>query len=82
MTAHSRSPTFYGRERTITAADGVSKRHATQVRSQHYSHPQRTEHSVRGERYFVSEASVYRLLKAHDLITSPAFSGMTAADEF
>ena len=25
------------------------------------------------ERYFVSEASVYRLLKAHDLITSPAF---------
>jgi hypothetical protein len=24
--------------------------------------------------YFVSEASVYRLLKAHDLITSPAFS--------
>ena len=27
------------------------------------------------ERYFVSEASVYRLLKAHDLITSPAFIG-------
>ena len=27
------------------------------------------------ERYFVSEASVYRLLKAHDLITSPAFRG-------
>ena len=26
------------------------------------------------ERYFVSEASVYRLLKAHDLITSPAFN--------
>ena len=26
------------------------------------------------ERYFVSEASVYRLLKAHDLITSPAFT--------
>ena len=25
------------------------------------------------EGYFVSEASVYRLLKAHDLITSPAF---------
>jgi len=24
--------------------------------------------------YFVSESSVYRLLKAHDLITSPAFS--------
>jgi putative transposase len=27
------------------------------------------------ENYFVSEASVYRLLKAHDLIASPAFIG-------
>ena len=34
------------------------------------------------ERYFVSEASVYRLLKAHDLITSPAFIVMKAVDEF
>ena len=34
------------------------------------------------ERYFVSEASVYRLLKAHDLITSPAFIVMKAADKF
>ena len=32
--------------------------------------------------YFVSEASVYRLLRAHDLITSPAFIVMKAADEF
>jgi len=32
--------------------------------------------------YFVSEASVYRLLKAHDLIASPAFIVMKAADEF
>ena len=32
--------------------------------------------------YFVSEASVYRLLKAHDLITSPAFIVMKAANEF
>jgi putative transposase len=32
--------------------------------------------------YFVSESSVYRLLKAHDLITSPAFVVITAADEF
>jgi putative transposase len=32
--------------------------------------------------YFVSEASVYRLLKAHDLITSPAFIVIKAADEF
>ena len=30
----------------------------------------------------MSEASVYRLLKAHDLITSPAFITMKAADEF
>lgn len=34
------------------------------------------------QRYFVSEASVYRLLKAHDLITSPAFVVIKAADEF
>jgi putative transposase len=34
------------------------------------------------ENYFVSEASVYRLLKAHDLIPSPAFIVMKAADEF
>jgi putative transposase len=34
------------------------------------------------ESYFVSEASVYRLLKAHDLITSPTFVVMKAADEF
>ena len=34
------------------------------------------------EGYFVSEASVYRLLKSHDLITSPAFVVIKAADEF
>ena len=33
-------------------------------------------------RYFVSESSVYRLLKSHDLITSPAFILMKAADRF
>ena len=32
--------------------------------------------------YFVSESSVYRLLKVHDLITSPAFILMKAADKF
>jgi len=31
---------------------------------------------------FISEASVYRLLKAADLITSPAYIVMKAADEF
>ncbi len=34
------------------------------------------------ENYFVSEASVYRLLKSLDLITSPAFIVTKAADEF
>ena len=33
-------------------------------------------------RYFVSEASVYRLLKAQGLITSPAYIVIKAADEF
>jgi transposase InsO family protein len=34
------------------------------------------------ENYFVSEASVYRVLKAHDLIASPAFIVIKAAGEF
>ena len=34
------------------------------------------------KRYFVSEATVYRLLKAHDLITSPAYVLVKAANEF
>jgi transposase InsO family protein len=34
------------------------------------------------ENYFVSEASVYRVLKAHDLIASPAFIVIKAANEF
>ncbi len=34
------------------------------------------------EKYFVSEASVYLLLKSHDLITSPAYVVIKAADEF
>jgi putative transposase len=34
------------------------------------------------KRYFVSEATVYRMLKAHDLIASPAFIVIKAADGF
>src|SRR6202142_4306815 len=34
------------------------------------------------QKFFVSEASVYRLLKAHDLITSPAYVVIKAANEF
>ena len=33
-------------------------------------------------RYFVSEATVYRLLKSQDLITSPTYIVIKAADEF
>ena len=33
-------------------------------------------------RYFVSEASVYRLVQSQDLITSPAYIVIKAADEF
>ena len=32
--------------------------------------------------YFVSESSAYRILKAHDLITSPAYILMSASDSF
>ena len=34
------------------------------------------------EEYFISESSVYRILKGYDLIQQPAFEMMTAADEF
>ena len=34
------------------------------------------------ERYYISESSVYRILKAEGLITSPAFILMKAADRF
>jgi putative transposase len=39
-------------------------------------------HFIDTKSYFVSEASVYRLLKAHDLVPSPAFIVVKAADEF
>ena len=32
--------------------------------------------------YYISESSVYRILKAHGLITSPAYILMQASDEF
>jgi transposase-like protein len=34
------------------------------------------------EGYFVSESSVFRLLKRFDLVESPAFQLVTAADRF
>ena len=33
-------------------------------------------------KYYISESSVYRILKAHDLITSPAYILMQASNEF
>lgn len=33
-------------------------------------------------RYFISEATAYRILKAHDLVTSPVWIVMKAADRF
>jgi putative transposase len=33
------------------------------------------------KKYFVLEASVYRLIESHDLITSPAFVVIRAAEE-
>jgi transposase InsO family protein/transposase-like protein len=34
------------------------------------------------ESYFISESSVYRILKAYDLITSPVYVMLSAADKF
>jgi len=34
------------------------------------------------EKYYISETSVYRILKAYDLITSPNYIVMSAADKF
>ncbi len=51
-------------------------RTAQPLRVLHYSS------AVNTKGYFVSEASGYRLLKAQDLITSPAFVVIKAADEY
>jgi len=39
-------------------------------------------HITDTKKWFISESSVYRILKAHNLITSPAFIVNEAADEF
>ncbi len=39
-------------------------------------------HITDNEGYFISERSVYRILKDFDLVTSPAYIVMSAADEF
>lgn len=39
-------------------------------------------HLTDTEQYFISEASIYRILKSYDLITSPAFELVRARDTF
>jgi transposase InsO family protein len=39
-------------------------------------------HITDTEEYFISESSVYRILKSYDLITSPAFDLVKASDRF
>ena len=39
-------------------------------------------HITDHEGYFISESSVYRILKGYDLVTSPVFQLVTAQDEF
>jgi transposase InsO family protein len=39
-------------------------------------------HITDNEGYFISESSVYRILRAYDLVTSPAYIVMSAADSF
>lgn len=39
-------------------------------------------HITDQEGYFISESSVYRILKSYDLITSPAFTLIRASDKF
>jgi putative transposase len=39
-------------------------------------------HITDEEGYFISESSVYRILKAHDLVTSPVYTVISAKDHF
>lgn len=39
-------------------------------------------HIMDKEGYFISESSVYRILKAHDLVTSPVYTVISAKDHF
>jgi len=39
-------------------------------------------HIIDHEGWFISESSVYRILRSHDLLTSPAYVVISAADEF
>jgi transposase InsO family protein len=45
-------------------------------------HPELAWHITDTEGYFISESSVYRILKAHDLITAPAFILLKAHEKF
>jgi putative transposase len=58
-----------------------------QVVEQALAHPELSPrelacHIVETQENFISESSVYRILKAHDLVTSPAFIVVTADSKF
>lgn len=60
------------------------REHVVEVALEHTekSPRQLAYHITDTEQYFISESSVYRILKQYDLITSPAFHLVVAKDEF
>ena len=63
--------------------DGV-RQHVVEVALERPDHSPRqlAWHITDEEAYFISESSVYRILKGFDLITSPAYDIVTASDTF
>src|SRR5215831_4492719 len=62
--------------------DGARQRHRADTREPALSPRELAVRLTDTESYFVSEASVYRLLKERHLIASPAFIVIKAADAF
>ena len=60
------------------------RQHVVEVALEHTdkSPRQLAWHITDTEAYFISESSVYRILKGFDLVTSPVFQLVTASDEF
>ena len=75
-----RSPRLWSPDRSGTWRRGLARSRTSAASVPNAPAPPRNRLPER--RYFVSEASVYRLLKAHDLITSPAYIVIKAAAEF
>ena len=86
-TASPRRAPSSARLRTYSARNRISEAIRSQIVDLALDQPELSprELAVRftdETEYFVSEASVYRLLKAHDLITSPAYIVIKAAEAF